>query len=485
MQRQTGSRTLERDPAPGTLRAMRTSLLVASIAWGASAGAIAAPPWTVEATPIELRLEATGRLAAARKLPVRLMLKSFRGGLVVREVLLDGGPVEAGDLLLRLETEEIEEALERARIELEEASLRLDLLREEQRIAEEAGLTTLERKRLAAERAAKALELHRETERDRQQRGAVLRLQGSEDSLTNQRQELDQLESMYAGTSLATETKDIVLERARRSMARAQESLALAKIDHEIFLDVQMPDRDRDAEDRAEWSAEELRHAEISQRLEAIRRRLALADATRRVEDLSERVSDLESDLVATDIVAPATGLLTAIALGPGDGLDARQRLAEVLDASAFSIETRVGPQELGWLEAGAAVDVSLPTVPGLAASGTIARLSRIGTAEGKGAAFPARIEMPASDPRMLIGLEAKVSATTRTEPVVAIPLDAVRRDGDRTFVLVLLDGRETEREIVTGRTGATLVEVLEGLEPGDRVVVPEPESKAPGGLAP
>ena len=37
---------------------------------------------------------------------------------------------------------------------------------------------------------------------------------------------------MYAGTSLATETKDIVLERARRSIARAQESLALAKIDH-------------------------------------------------------------------------------------------------------------------------------------------------------------------------------------------------------------------------------------------------------------
>ena len=432
-----------------------------------------------------MRLDASGRLAAARKLPIRLVPKGYRGGFVVSEVLVDGGPVEAGDVLVRLETAEIEEALERSRLELEEASLRLDLLGEEQRIAEEAGLTSLERKRLAAERAARALELHRETERERQQRGAVLRLQGNEDSLTNQRQELEQLEAMYAGTSLATETKDIVLERARRSIARAQESLALAKIDHEIYTSVQMADRDRDVEDRAEWSAEELRHAEVSQRLDAIRRRLALAEATLRVEDLAERVSDLEADLVATEIVAPATGLLTSIALSPGDSLDARQRLAEVLDASAFAIETKVGPQELGWLAAGDAVAVTMPAVAGVSAEGRIARLSRIGVADGSGAAFPVKIEVPAADPRMLIGLEAKVSATTRTEPVVAIPLDAVRREGDRVFVIALLDGRETEREVVLGRTGTTLVEVLEGLEPGDRVVITDREDDAPRGLTP
>ena len=290
---------------------------------------------------------------------------------------------------------------------------------------------------------------------------------------------------MYAGTSLATETKDIVLERARRSIARAQESLALAKIDHEIYTSVQMADRDRDVEDRAEWSAEELRHAEVSQRLDAIRRRLALAEATRRVEDLAERVSDLEADLVATEIVAPATGLLTSIALSPGDSLDARQRLAEVLDASAFAIETKVGPQELGWLAAGDAVAVTMPAVAGVSAEGRIARLSRIGVADGSGAAFPVKIEVPAADPRMLIGLEAKVSATTRTEPVVAIPLDAVRREGDRVFVIALLDGRETEREVVLGRTGTTLVEVLEGLEPGDRVVITDREDDAPRGLTP
>lgn len=485
MKREVGPHPVRPRMVPARDDSVRNGSLAFVLVAVLSASAVALPPWTVEATPIELRLEASGRLVAARKLPIRLVPKAYRGSFVVGEVLVEGGPVEAGEVLLRLETAEIEEALERARTELEEASLRLDLLREEQRIAEESGLTSLGRKRLEAERAARTLELHRETERDRQQRGAVLRLQGNEDSLTNQRQELDQLEAMYAGTSLATETKDIVLERARRSMARAQESLALAKIDHELYLSIGMPDRDRDVEDRAEVSAQELRHAEISQRLDAIRRRLALAESTRRVEDLAERVSDLEADLVATEIVAPATGLLTSIALSPGDSLDARQRLAEVLDASAFAIETKVGSQELGWIAADATVAVSLPAVPGLAVEGRVARLSRIGVPDGSGAAFPVKVELPASDPRMLIGLEAKVSATTRTEPVVAIPLEAVRHDGDRTFVISLLDGRETEREVVLGRSGTTMVEVLEGLEPGDRVVVADSEEAMPRGLAP
>lgn len=452
------------------------AILVASLS--ASAVHAVLPPWTVEATPIELALEAKGRLVAARKLGVRLNPKAFRGSLVVAEVLVEGGPVEAGEVLLKFETAEIEEALERARIELEEATLRLDLVREEQQVAEEASLTRVERTRLAAERAAKALEVRTEIERDRQLRGAQLRIQGNEDSLTNQQQELDQLEQMYAGTSLASETKDIVLERSRRAITRAKESLALARIDHELFLSIEQPDRDRDVEDRARWSAEELRHLEVSQRLDAIRRRLTLAESQRKVADLADRVEDLESDLEAMTLLAPATGLLTTIAVGPGDTINPRQSIAEVMDASSFAVETTIGAQDLGWLASGAAVAVTLPAVPGIEGRGSVTRLSRIGTADGRGAAFPMRVEVPASDPRMLIGLEAKVAASTRTDPVVAVPNEALREDGDRRFVMVLLDGRETEREVVPGRRGTTMIEILSGLEPGDRVVLPEPESK-------
>ncbi|MHC4834243.1 MAG: hypothetical protein ACYTFH_10215, partial [Planctomycetota bacterium] len=59
-----------------------------------------------------------------------------------------------------------------------------------------------------------------------------------------------------------------------------------------------------------------------------------------------------------------------------------------------------------------------------------------------------------------------------RTEPVLAVPADAVRVDGERTFVMLLRDGVEQEAEVLVGRRGVRLVEILSGVVPGDRVVV-------------
>lgn len=454
------------------------ALLLSATFLGHAGGA--SPPWTVERTPIELRLQAEGRLEAARSLAMRLVPAAFRGSLVVREVLVEGGMVEKGMLLLILEDTEQREALERARLELEEASARLELVREEQRIAEEDGEVRLERARIAAARATRALERHAEIERDRRARGEALRLARTEDGVGNQLQELEQLEQMYAGTSLATETKDIVLERARRSLTRARESLALAEIDHVRFLEIESPDRELDLANEAAWSEQAKRHAETSQRLDAIRRRLALAESERRVRDLADRVEDLEADLSATEVRAPASGLLTKISLEPGDSISPRQSFARVLDVGAFAIETTVGPQEMGWLGPDTEVAVALPALPGLEVAGRLTDVSRIGRPQDGGTAFPVRVDLPAGDPRMLIGLAATISASHRTEPVLAVPADTLRRDGDRTFVLVLRDGVEQEREVLVGRRGRDLVEVISGLAPGDRVVVGAGDESTP-----
>jgi len=456
-------------PSTASSAAFAASLVLAG-AW--SAVGLAAPPWTVERGPIELRLEAEGRLEAARSLAMRLVPAAFRGSLVVEEVLVEGGMVERGTVILRLDDREQREALERARLELEEANARLELTREEHRLAEEGGEVRLERARLAAERAARALERHEAIERDRRARGEALRLARTEDGVGNQLQELEQLEQMYAGTSLATETKDIVLERARRSLARARESLALTEIDHARFVEIEAPDRETDLANGARWSEQDLRHAETSQRLEAIRRRLAFAEGERKVRDLAERVEELEADLAATEVRAPATGILTPITLERGDSISPRSAFARILDVDAFGIDTTIGPQEMGWLATGATVEATLAAVPGLAVEGVVVEISPIGRPRDDGTAFPMRVELPANDPRMLLGLAATIAASHRTEPVLAVPADAVRVDGERTFVMLLRDGVEQEAEVLVGRRGVRLVEILSGVVPGDRVVV-------------
>jgi hypothetical protein len=56
---------------------------------------------------------------------------------------------------------------------------------------------------------------------------AQLDLQEAQDSLAENREELDQLEMMYKADDLADKTKEIVLNRGKRRLERAQQRLAL------------------------------------------------------------------------------------------------------------------------------------------------------------------------------------------------------------------------------------------------------------------
>jgi cobalt-zinc-cadmium efflux system membrane fusion protein len=58
-------------------------------------------------------------------------------------------------------------------------------------------------------------------------------------------------------------------------------------------------------------------------------------------------------------------------------------------------------------------------------------------------------------------------------EPHTVVPVSAVQRDGREQVVFVAIgDHRFERREVVTGRKADGAVEILEGVEPGEQVVV-------------
>ncbi len=62
-----------------------------------------------------------------------------------------------------------------------------------------------------------------------------------------------------------------------------------------------------------------------------------------------------------------------------------------------------------------------------------------------------------------------------RRPGVLAVPRRAVRREGDRSFVLCSEAGHPVRRFVRTGVRDETHVEIAEGLREGDEVLVGEP----------
>ncbi len=64
---------------------------------------------------------------------------------------------------------------------------------------------------------------------------------------------------------------------------------------------------------------------------------------------------------------------------------------------------------------------------------------------------------------------------------MTAVPVTAVVRSGQESFVYVVEGGRARRREVVTGLEADDLVEILEGLEPGELVVIEGTAKVKPG----
>jgi hypothetical protein len=94
---------------------------------------------------------------------------------------------------------------------------------------------------------------------------------------------------------------------------------------------------------------------------------------------------------------------------------------------------------------------------------------------EKSGAPMRVTVRIPPA-PDLEPGLDARLRIAVRDRPVLALPDVAIRRSSDGKPVVVLIDpsGATEERTVRTGeRLRDGTVEIVSGLAPGDRVVLP------------
>lgn len=94
-----------------------------------------------------------------------------------------------------------------------------------------------------------------------------------------------------------------------------------------------------------------------------------------------------------------------------------------------------------------------------------------------------AEIDLPNAGGKLAPGMYADVVLKTNERPdALSVPVEAVQHDGDKTTVLALdAENRVQLRGIRTGLEGADTVEVIGGLNLGDRVIVGNLSAYQPG----
>jgi RND family efflux transporter MFP subunit len=214
-------------------------------------------------------------------------------------------------------------------------------------------------------------------------------------------------------------------------------------------------------------------HAEHATKLagvQSLRSRLVLLGMPIASIDALSPGGNVES---TTDVPAPIDGVVTERAANPGLNVDTATKAFTIVDLSSVWVVGALYERDWSRVRVGSAASVTTSASPGLARQGRVSYIDPQVSAETRTARV--RVEVPNPRQELRLGMYADIEvAAISNRQALMIPRAAVQNVGDRQVVYIANSaepGQFIEREVHVGGVSGEQVEVVSGLQPGDRVV--------------
>jgi membrane fusion protein, copper/silver efflux system len=184
-----------------------------------------------------------------------------------------------------------------------------------------------------------------------------------------------------------------------------------------------------------------------------------------------ESLAKLDAAPATIPILSPIQGHLTAKMVYEGAAVKAGDLVMRLANRHQMWIDAQVFEQQYPLVAIGAKAIASVTAQPGKTYEGKVIFVHPHIDPQTRSALV--RIEIDNHDMQLRQGMYATVQIeASDTQPLKLVPREAVIDTGSRKLVFVSLgEGRFEPRELKLGLAGAQNVQVLSGLELGDRVV--------------
>jgi RND family efflux transporter MFP subunit len=179
------------------------------------------------------------------------------------------------------------------------------------------------------------------------------------------------------------------------------------------------------------------------------------------------------------EVRSPWGGIVSSVFTTPGAIVDATTPIAAVSDLDDLAVSVDLSEFDVAQVEEGMRAIVSVDALGGDTFPGGVTLVAFTGSDNGGIVTFPVLVGLVDSED-LKPGMNTSVRIiVAQKQSVVRVPLEAVTTDEeDRSFVTILdASGQEVRQKVTTGLESNKLVEIVKGLSPGTRVVLPEVEA--------
>ena len=196
----------------------------------------------------------------------------------------------------------------------------------------------------------------------------------------------------------------------------------------------------------------------------------ALEQAQAELARAQARVLRAETDLANRSLVAPFDGVIGFPEVEVGSSVGTDTVIAGLDDLSRLSVEFNVPERFFSDVAEGARLRAESQIFPGEVFEGVVSGVGRRLDLVSRTFEVRALIDNPGR--RLPAGAFLRVELVFDKRDSVVVPEEAVVSQSDRNHVFVVEDGKAVQRSVTLGVRRVGSVEVLEGLSPGESVIV-------------
>ena len=236
-----------------------------------------------------------------------------------------------------------------------------------------------------------------------------------------------------------------------------------------------------------------LGHGVLGQSQEVLEQQVNITRANWETAKLNLEIARLNLDSAKLNlgkavITAPFDGVVASVTIIEGQEISAAALATPAITlvgTGGIGMQGTVDELNIASVKLGQSANITLDALPDEEPTGTMTFISPMGTVFAGIVSYAITIALENPSPELKDGMSATAEVeVARRDNVLSIPNTVIRGTVQNPFVVVLVNGKEENRQVTLGLSDGANTEVLSGLQEGEQVVVPSlPSSQQSGGL--
>ncbi len=192
--------------------------------------------------------------------------------------------------------------------------------------------------------------------------------------------------------------------------------------------------------------------------------------ANNEVSQLTAKQAQQELSDASTGIFADFNGIISELPAISGGPATKGSPLITLQSTDDVMVAVSISKYNLEKIKLGQKATI---TVAGNTYDGTVSRINGIATANASGTpVITAEVHIDNPDSNIYLGVEGKVVIhTNEAKGVLLAPVETINSDTKGDFCYVIENNVLVRKNVVTGVSSDTFIEVVEGIKPGDKLV--------------